>query len=881
MTATNLVIVESPAKAKTINKYLGKDFKVIASIGHVRDLPPKDGSVRPDEDFAMDWQVSDRAKKQLSEIIKLAKSAKTVYLATDPDREGEAISWHLAEILKEKKLLGKIELKRVAFNEITKSAVAEAFKQARGIDNHLVEAYLARRALDYLVGFTLSPILWRKLPGSRSAGRVQSVALRLICEREREIEIFKSDEYWSIETEVANQNLEIFKAKLSQINGKKLKKLDIKNAAQAKEMSNYIQENKNSLYVKTVEKKQIKRNPPPAFITSTLQQEASRKLGFGATRTMRIAQKLYEGVDIGGETVGLITYMRTDGTNLSQDAITDIRKVISNKFGKDYLPNSPRFYKSKAKNAQEAHEAIRPTNASRIPNDIAKYLEEDELKLYKLIWQRTVACQMQNALLNRMTVDITNDKNDIIMRATGTSIAFNGYFAVYREGKDDSTDDGSSDDENMLPDLNEGEKISLKDIKEEQHFTQPPPRYTEASLVKKMEELGIGRPSTYASIMQVLRDRNYVTLDKKRFVAENRGRVVTSFLANFFQKYVEYDFTAKLEEQLDDITAGSVNWKNMLKEFWADFSKAVEDTKDLRITEVIDVLDKELEHILFPIDEKNPDKDPRKCPKCEDGRLGLKLGKFGGFVGCSNYPKCKYTKPFVSADGNDSDDNSNAGEPKELGLHPDTNMPVTLRLGPYGHYVQLEVAEIKEEEKKPKKTKSKTKTKPKKKKTPKPKRMSIPRGMAIDSIDLDIAVKLLSLPREVGKHPETGEIIKAGIGRFGPYLVYQGKFKSLPKGEPDLVLTIGLKRAVEILAQPSGKGGFGELKKLGEHPKDGKPVTLNRGRFGPYIKYAKINATIPKDMDIEKITLAQALELLEKKAKNSKSKSKKTARQKK
>ncbi len=875
MSAQNLVIVESPAKAKTINKYLGKDYKVVASYGHVRDLPAKDGSVNPDDGFSMQWQMSERAKKQVNEIVKLAKDVSTVYLATDPDREGEAISWHIAEIFKEKKI--RAGLKRVAFNEITKKAVEEAFAHARDIDDHLVEAYLARRALDYLVGFTLSPILWRKLPGSRSAGRVQSVALRLVCEREREIEVFKADEYWSIETLLNTAKGESFTARLSQVDGKKLKKLDIGDEKTAEALVDRLVACKNALSVTEVEKKQTRRNPPPPFITSTLQQEASRKLGFGATKTMRTAQKLYEGVPIQGENTGLITYMRTDGVTLGGEAMGSIRSLIGKRFGAQYVPENPRFYKSKAKNAQEAHEAIRPTDIRRTPEEIGKFLGEEERKLYTLIWKRTMACQMESAVLDQVTADIANDAGDLVLRANGSTIAFDGYYALYMEGRDDSEEE---DNDNRLPPLAVKDALKAQQITPSQHFTLPPPRYTEATLVKNMEELGIGRPSTYASILQVLQDRNYVRLDKKRFFAENRGRVVTTFLANFFKKYVEYDFTANLEDRLDQISAGDLQWQTVLGDFWTEFSAAVEDTKELRITDVINALDAELDHVLFPPTEDSS--DPRICPSCTDGRLGLKLGKFGGFIGCSNYPDCKHTRPFMSADDAGGDDGVlEGGQPKELGPHPETGMPVTLRLGPYGHYVQLEPEpqteaaepppEVEEKNAKGKKTKAK---KPKKPKAPKPKRMAIPRGFTLDSIDLDMAVKLLTLPREVGLHPETGEMIKAGIGRFGPYLVHQGKFKSLPKDEPDAVLTIGLNRAVDILAQESKRGGFGELRKIGDHPEDGKPVTVNRGRFGPYIKHGKLNASLPKTSEVEEVTMEQALELLAKKAEKDKEKGK-------
>ena len=867
MAASNLVIVESPAKAKTINKYLGNDFKVIASFGHIRDLPPKDGSVRPDEDFAMDWQMGDRAKKPVSEIVKLAKESKTVYLATDPDREGEAISWHIREVLKDKKLLDKIQLKRVTFNEITKSAVQDAFKYARDIDASLVEAYLARRALDYLVGFNLSPVLWRKLPGAKSAGRVQSVALRLICEREMEIELFKSDEYWSIEAQLTADEKRSFNARLFSVDGERLEKLAIGSEAEAKKLVERIKS--QPLSVQKIERKQVKRNPSAPFITSTLQQEASRKLGFGATKTMRTAQKLYEGIDIGGETVGLITYMRTDGITLSKEAIFSTRGFIERKFGKDFVPDSPRMYKSKAKNAQEAHEAIRPTDITRTPEQMAKYLDSDQARLYDLIWKRTVACQMASAVLDQVSVDIEGDKHDFMMRATGSIVTFDGFFSVYKEGRDDDTQDDDEDDK-RLPPLSEKDALKTEDVTPNQHFTQPPPRYSEASLVKTMEEMGIGRPSTYASILKVLQDRNYVVLDKKRFIPESRGRLVVAFLMNFFKQYVEYNFTADLENRLDDISAGDIEYKDVLRDFWEGFHNAVDETKDLRITQVIDALDEDLAPHLFPEDPTGKT-DPRKCPSCDDGRLNLKIGKFGAFVGCTNYPECRFTRPFMALDGGETPPEDMG--PKELGTHPETGRAVSLRRGPYGLYVQMEPEEL-DPDAPPELTKA---GKPKKVKPPKPKRTTIPQGMDPDEIDLAKAVQLLGLPRDVGLHPESGKMIKAGIGRYGPYIVHDGKFKSIPKDDPEGVLTIGLNRAVDLIAQPSGRGGFGELKKLGEHPEDKKPVTINRGRYGAYVKHDKTNATIPNGTEINDITLAMALEwIAEKKAKGPAKKKKAT-----
>ncbi len=779
MSAENLVIVESPAKAKTINKYLGSKYEVLASYGHVRDLLAKDGSVRPDEDFAMEWQLNDRAGKTIKDIAAAAKKAEAVYLATDPDREGEAISWHVKEILKEKKLPENVKFHRVTFTEITKKAVENAFKNARELDQHLIEAYLARRALDYLVGFNLSPILWRKLPGSKSAGRVQSVALRLICEREAEIEKFRAEEYWTVHARLHSKDGAPFTARLTHLSGNKLDKFDINTEEQATAAADRIKS--KNMSIQSVEAKQIKRNPAPPFITSTLQQEAARKLGFSASQTMRLAQKLYEGIEIDGDTVGLITYMRTDGTNISEEAVQECRNVIGSDYGENYLPPQPRLYKSKAKNAQEAHEAIRPTDVSLTPDKMARTLDDQMLRLYTLIWKRTIASQMATALLNQVTAIISDGTDDVVLRATGTTVSFDGFLTLYQEGQDDTDDD---DDEKRLPPLNQGDNTKTVDIMPEQHFTQPPPRFSEASLVKKLEELGIGRPSTYASILQVLQDRDYVRLDKRRFIPEDRGRIVTTFLIKFFERYVDYDFTANMEDELDAISAGHVGWKDALKDFWTGFIKVVEETKELTITQVIDHLNEELGPHFFPKTEDG--KDPRVCQACDGGELSLKLGKFGAFIGCSNYPDCKFTKPLVAPNDNDTDSAEDgaaanlANEPKELGKDPETGRLITLRRGPYGPYVQLDLPEDA-------------------KKKEKPKRQGLPRGTRVEDVDLNAAVKLLSLPRLVGKHPETGDTIEAGIGRYGPYLKYQGKFKSLPKG--DDVLSVGMNRAVELLAQ--------------------------------------------------------------------------------
>lgn len=794
MSAPNLVIVESPAKAKTINKYLGPEYEVIASYGHIRDLPPKDGSVDPANGFAMKWELGDRAAKPVSEIKKLAKKATSIFLATDPDREGEAISWHINEIIADDKALAGKTIKRVTFNEITKKAVQEAFQNARALDDDLIDAYMARRALDYLVGFNISPVLWRKLPGSRSAGRVQSVALRLICERETEIEKFRSDEYWSIEARLHSKDGAPFTARLTTLAGNKLDKLDIGSEKEALAAVERIKTKK--LVIQNVEKKQLRRNPPPPFITSTLQQEASRKLGFAASQTMRLAQRLYEGVDISGETVGLITYMRTDGTTLSDEAVAQCRDVIKNNYGDEYVPDAPRLYKSKAKNAQEAHEAIRPTDLSRTPDQVRAVVDEQMARLYELVWKRTMASQMENAVLDQVGADISDGTDDVVLRATGSTIAFDGFLTLYIEGQDDEEDE----ENRMLPPLHQGDSVKTLDVIPEQHFTQPPPRFSEASLVKRMEELGIGRPSTYASILQVLQDRQYVRLDKKRFFPEDRGRLVTSFLEKYFTRYVDYDFTANLEEELDAIAAGHVKWKAALEIFWKDFSKAIGETKELTITQVIDYLDAQLGPHFFPPHADGG--DPRACRACNEGRLSLKLGKFGAFVGCSRYPDCRYTRPLVipetdgDAGSEDATSAALANAPKELGTDPVSGLPVSLRRGPYGPYVQIDLPEGSKD---------------------KPKRQGVPKGVKLDEVTLESALKLLELPREVGIHPQTGDMIKAGIGRFGPFLLHQKVYTSIPKD--DDVLTIGINRSVDLIAAKmermaagGGRGRWGKKK---------------------------------------------------------------------
>jgi DNA topoisomerase-1 len=821
-----VVVVESPAKAKTINRYLGDDFKVLASYGHVCDLPSKDGSVLPDNDFEMKWQVSTGSEKHLKDIISALKGADKLILATDPDREGEAISWHVLEQLKTKKLVDGLPVERVVFNEVTKSAILQAMEQPRQLDEELINAYRARRALDYLVGFSISPVLWRKLPGSKSAGRVQSVALRLVCEREAEIEAFQSQEYWSIEAELSKSDGRQFTARLTQLDGQKLDRLDVKTEAEAQAAVDKILA--SELSVSAVETKRVKRNPQPPFTTSTLQQEASRKLGFSASRTMQIAQKLYEGINIGSETTGLITYMRTDGVQLGAEAIGTIRDDIGSRFGARYVPEKPRVYKTKAANAQEAHEAIRPTAIERDPKAMQAYLDHDQFRLYELIWKRTIASQMQSAELDQTGVDITNQSGDAVLRANGQVMVFDGFLSVYRESVDDSSEADSGDDSGkLLPEMTEGESLATGAVTPEQHFTQPPPRFTDASLVKRMEELGIGRPSTYASIIQVLQQRNYVIKDKGRFIPEDRGRLVSTFLGNFFDRYVEYDFTARLETQLDDVSAGKLDWKQLLAAFWRDFKAAIDGTKDLTITNVLDVLDEELGPHFFNADDNGA--LIRICPNCANGRLGLKLGKFGAFVGCSNYPECKFTRQLSNADG---DSAGAAVTDTELGVDPATELPVFLRNGPYGPYVQIGDPETK-----------------------KPKRASLPKGADASQLDLQAALGLLALPRDIETHPETGDMIQAGIGRFGPYLKYQGRYTSLPS--EDDVLTVGINRAVDLLAESAKKAG----RLLGDHPNGGQ-VHVKAGRFGPYVEHNKLRATLGKAHDMAEITLETALELL-------------------
>ncbi len=817
--------------------------------------------MKPDQDFAMEWEIGDRSAKPLDAIAKALKGADNIILATDPDREGEAISWHVLDLLKQRKLIGDRQVSRVTFNEITKNAIQEAFSHPRAINQELVDAYLARRALDYLVGFTLSPVLWRKLPGSRSAGRVQSVALRLICEREDEIQVFKPEEYWTIAAIMATAGGQTFPARLHALDGKTLGKFALPNEAAAKAAVARIES--AAFSVASVERKQVRRNPAPPFITSTLQQEASRKLGFSATKTMRTAQQLYEGIDIGGETVGLITYMRTDGVQLGQEATQQIRALVGSNYGDNYLPSSPRLYRSTAKNAQEAHEAIRPTDLFRKPEDVTGRLDRDQARLYELIWKRTVACQMESAVFDQVTVDIMSPDRAITLRSTGQIQVFDGFLRVYQEDRDDAPE-GEDSETRRLPSLAERDALERRSVSPDQHFTQPPPRYTEASLVKKLEELGIGRPSTYASIMQVLQDRDYVKLEQRRFIPEDRGRLVTAFLTNFFRRYVEYNFTAELEQKLDLVSDGKLNWKVLMRDFWNPFLETVDGTKNLKFAEVISALDQDLSPHLFPANDGGT--DPRVCPACADGRLSLKLGKFGAFVGCSNYPACQYTRPLVSATGEQNGQDGDATGPQLLGPDPETGLPITLRKGPYGTYLQLGPAP-KPAAPMPEATDDKPKKKKAKAVIEKPKRVSLPKGMQPADVTLETAIRLLSLPRDIGLHPDKGDMITAGIGRFGPYLKLGAQYKNL--GPEEDVLSIGLNRAVDLFADAGGEAGGGTrgvLRTLGEHPADKKPVTLNKGRFGPYVRHGSVMASLSKKQSPDDLTLDEAVVLLAAKA---------------
>ncbi|MCG2840597.1 type I DNA topoisomerase [Sandaracinobacter sp. RS1-74] len=820
----DLVIVESPAKARTIEGYLGGGAKVLASFGHVRDLPASDGSVDPEQDFAMRWEVSSDRSKQLKAITDAAKQADRIVLATDPDREGEAISWHLAELLAAKKAVPAGGISRITFNAITRDAVKTAMANPRDIDQPLVDAYLARRALDYLVGFTLSPVLWRKLPGAKSAGRVQSVALRLIVEREREIEAFTPREYWTVEAGLKSANGVAFHAKLTVLDGRKLDKFALPDKASAEAAKARVET--ASFSVGAVDVKNAVRNPAPPFTTSTLQQEASRKLGLGAQQTMRTAQTLYE--------AGHITYMRTDGVSMDGSAIGRARDMVMERYGRDYVPEKPRHYTSRAKNAQEAHEAIRPTDFARSARTLG--LSDMEGKLYDLIWTRAVASQMASAQLERTAVDLVSEDGQVELRATGTVVVFPGFLTLYTEGQDDGLDD---EEGGRLPKLMVGDKPATEEVKADQHFTQPPPRYSEASLVKRMEELGIGRPSTYASIIQVLKDRDYVLLEQKRFRPQEKGRLVTAFLERFFERYVEYDFTAGLEGKLDDISAGEAAYLEVLRDFWADFKPRADDVLGQKPWDVEKALDEYLAPHLFP--PRADGGDPRQCPGCGDGRLALKVGKFGPFISCSNYPECRYTRQFAGANGEDTG-------PQSLGDDPATGLPVEVKSGRFGRYVQSGE-----------------------------KRSSIPRD--VDNLDLAMALKLLSLPREIGLHPESGLPIVANLGRYGPYLLHDGKYANL-KDTSDL-FEMGMNAAVVKLAEP--KGGRGArtpaepLAVLGAHPETGVEVKVLNGRFGPYITDGSVNANVPKGGDPKAVTLEQAVELLAERAARAPAKGKKKA----
>lgn len=814
-----LVVVESPAKAKTINKYLGPDYKVLASYGHIRDLPSKDGSVDPDKDFAMTWEFSAAGKKHLNDIIAALKDCDTLILASDPDREGEAIAWHILEELKEKKKLAGKKIERVVFHEITKSAVKEGIENPREIDQDLVSAYMARRALDYLVGFNLSPILWRKLPGSRSAGRVQSVALRLICERENEIDKFKPEEYWTVDVDLLTHNNENLLTHLVSLDGKKLDKFTINTAEKANEAQTKIAA--QNFTVDEVERKKASRYPAPPFTTSTLQQEAARKLRFSAKKTMQVAQKLYES--------GIITYMRTDAVNLSKEAIKACREAISKYFGESYLPKSAKEYKNKTKNAQEAHEAIRPADVMNTPKKMEMKLDSDGYKLYELIWKRTVACQMNPAILDKVVIDAKSADDKILLRANGQVIRFDGFLKLYQESRDDA-DDG--DENTILPNVEKGEPLQKNAIKPAQHFTTPPPRFTEASLVKKLEELGIGRPSTYANIIAVLQERKYVKVEKLRFIPEDRGRIVTVFLENYFRKYVEYDFTAQMEEYLDDISGGHMEWKKLLTGFWNKFIKNIDEVKPLQLTEVISRIDEALSTHLFPPREDG--KDPRICPECGKGRLSIKFGKFGAFLGCSNYPECKYTKPLTDTKeeeeeaANDSARKLASGEDKILGQMDGQDM--ILKKGPYGYYVQLGSQSGN---------------------TDKPKRTSLPKFVKPEELTREQAQILLSLPRQLGNG------IEANIGKFGQYLKQGTKSKSLTG--TDNIFNITAERAEEILKSAIAKP---EPKALGKNPATGEPITLNKGRYGMYLKCGKNNYAIPKGYAASELTEEEAVKIV-------------------
>ena len=827
----NLVIVESPAKAKTINKYLGEDYIVLASYGHVRDLPSKNGSVDTENNFNMTWEIDPGSKKPLKEIYDAAKDAKKIILATDPDREGEAIAWHVKNILDDKKLLKDKKVERVVFNEITKKAVKNGIDNPREINTELVDAYMARRALDYLVGFNISPILWTKLPGSKSAGRVQSVALKLIVERENEIELFKPQEYWSIQSLFKNKDTKDLNSKIILFKSEKVDKFYFKNEEQTKSAVDEIK--KHDYQITQIEKKPYKRNPYAPFTTSTMQQEASKKLGFGASRTMQVAQRLYQGFEIDGETVGLITYMRTDGTQISNEALETCRNYISQKLGKDYLPDQPRNYSGKkAKNAQEAHEAIRPTDINRDPSSLKSILDRDQMRLYELIWNRTVSSQMESAEFERTSIDICNNDKSIIFRANGSIQKFDGYLKLYQETKEeDEKKEDNEDDENILPDVNNGDALIINKILDEQHFTNPPPRYSEASLVKKLEELGIGRPSTYASIISVLSTRNYVELINKKFIPTDRGKLITAFLDKLFNKYVDYNFTANLEDNLDEITSGKIKWIDVFSQFWEQFNINVNEVKELRTREILDMLNESLADIIFDKDESGSVE--RKC-QC-GGELSLKVGRFGAFIGCAIYPECKFTRPLSKIKAAQE---TFMSEPKEIG-ETDDGKKITLKKGRFGPYLQ-----VGNEEKEMK-------------------NFSIPKGISPDEVDIEKAKFLSGLPKVIGKYPDNNEDITLNNGRFGPYVKCSNKSATLES--PEDIFSIGLNKAITLIAEAKpGRRSSNEIKNLGEHPEDKKPVKVMKGQFGPYIKYKTINATIPDDKDPNDITMEEALVYIDK-----------------
>jgi len=845
----HLVIVESPAKAKTINKYLGKGYKVLASYGHIRDLPSKSGSVDPDNNFKMLWEIDAFSKKYLKEITDTAAESNKIILATDPDREGEAIAWHVKEVLDQKKLLKGKKIERVVFNEITKKAVTKGIENPRDIEPQLVNAYMARRALDYLVGFNISPILWTKLPGSKSAGRVQSVALKLISEREHEIELFIPKEYWTISLNFKNNDAKEISSKLILYNNNKVEKFSFLNKETVNDAKNKI--NSKEYFISDITSQVYKRNPTAPFTTSTMQQVASGKCGFGTSRTMQIAQRLYQGIDIEGEAVGLITYMRTDGTQISNEAISSFRNYISSNYGNQYLPETQNNYSGKkAKNAQEAHEAIRPTDITKSPLEIKKYVNSDQFKLYDLIWRRALSSQMKSAEYDRNTIILSSKDESIKFRASGSVLKFDGFLKLYE-------DVDNKDADKILPAVKNKETVNIDKIIDEQHFTEPPPRYSEASLVKKLEELGIGRPSTYASIISVLSTRNYVDLINKRFHPTDRGKLLAAFLEKLFAKYVDYNFTADLEDQLDKITSGKVEWIGVLENFWKDFSKNVQSVKEKRTREVLDLLNDSLGELIF--DTTQDGKIDRKCPLCNAGELSLKNSFRGGaFIGCSNYPECKFTRPLSKAKA--AEQNA-LPEPKSIGSN-DNGKEIILKSGRFGPYLQYElVGEVGNTNKKKIEAKNF-------------RNVSIPKGISIDSIDLERAKFLCSLPKIIGQHPDTGKDITLNSGRFGPYLKCENKSARIETSED--IFTIGLNRAVSLIAEAKpGRISSSEIKHLGEHPEDKKPVRVMKGKFGPYIKYKSLNATIPEEKDPNEITMDDALILIEKRKEYDKNKKKK------